>query len=267
MATRLKDLVVKEISLVDIPANPGARILLAKRAGDVSKQADGGPEGEMAMTDAAGEIQKKLDDATAALAKANSALEKSNSELAFLKMPEAHRAYMDEAGMNDAAKAVFIAKSEAGREAFIKANPVEMKLPASVVKALELARQDREALEKLREKDEIATFAKRAGELGCAAEFGEVLRKARSGNGEAFIKIEEQLKALNAQVKTGKLFAEFGSTAAHSGSAYDTLNAKAEELRKVQPSLTREQAFTKVYGDRANRDLVAEYKREMNRAS
>jgi hypothetical protein len=38
--------------------------------------------------------------------------------------------------------------------------------------------------------------------------------------------------------------------------AMGKLNAKADELRKVMPNLTREQAFAKVYGDPANRELA-----------
>jgi hypothetical protein len=48
------------------------------------------------------------------------------------------------------------------------------------------------------------------------------------------------------------------------GSAFDLLQAKANELRKRSPELTKEQAFSAVFADPANRELaVAE--REENR--
>lgn len=40
MATKLRDLIVKEVSLVDRPANPAARVLLFKRADDVAEKAE-----------------------------------------------------------------------------------------------------------------------------------------------------------------------------------------------------------------------------------
>jgi hypothetical protein len=45
----------------------------------------------------------------------------------------------------------------------------------------------------------------------------------------------------------------------------NTLMALAEELRKENPKLTKEQAFAKVYGDPRNRDLVDLHKAETSR--
>jgi hypothetical protein len=42
---------------------------------------------------------------------------------------------------------------------------------------------------------------------------------------------------------------------------YQALLQKAEELRQADPKLTKEQAFTKVYTDRGNADLVMMHKR------
>jgi hypothetical protein len=48
--------------------------------------------------------------------------------------------------------------------------------------------------------------------------------------------------------------------------AYRRLRDKAKELLKAQPALTKERAFARVYGDPANRDLVADYKAELKMA-
>ena len=45
------------------------------------------------------------------------------------------------------------------------------------------------------------------------------------------------------------------------------LNALAEELRKADPKLTKEQAFTKAYADPANRDLVQAERAEARAAA
>lgn len=49
--------------------------------------------------------------------------------------------------------------------------------------------------------------------------------------------------------------------------AYDRLLEKAAEIRKVEPALTKEQAFEKVYTDPDNRDLVDLYKRSTSGAA
>ena len=52
------------------------------------------------------------------------------------------------------------------------------------------------------------------------------------------------------------------------GPALGKLNAMADRLRAADPSLTAAQAFTKVYTDPNNRDLVRrEYQERMARAS
>lgn len=47
-----------------------------------------------------------------------------------------------------------------------------------------------------------------------------------------------------------------GRQAAGSGSAYDALMAKAEQLRQRDPTLTREQSFAKVFSDPENAELA-----------
>ncbi|MGH9675711.1 MAG: hypothetical protein ACRD36_01300 [Candidatus Acidiferrum sp.] len=271
MPARLKNLVINEVSMVDNGANPHAMIALFKRelnaepvdsVGDAEQ--DQIPE-EVAMTQTLHELTKALDDINMKCKAAELALKKAEGELALLKMPDAHRQYIEDAGMSESEKAAFIAKSDADRNAHITSNPAVQRLPANIVKALDDAKRDREILMTLQEKDAIETFAKRAVALGCPRAFGEVLRKASQGNPEAFAKIEETIAALNQQVKTGKLFDEFGTASPGAATAYDAIKAKADELRKAMPQLTPEQAFSKVYMDHANRDLVVQHKREAGR--
>lgn len=121
--------------------------------------------------------------------------------------------------------------------------------------AIDLAKRDEDAA--------VVAFGKRATDLGFEAPFGEVLRKAfKGGDPEAIKKIEEQIKALREQARVGKLFNESGSSTTVSGDGYAQLMAKAAELRKADPKLTIEQAFTKAYEDPANVATVDLYKRE-----
>ena len=60
-AMRLKNLLLKEVSLVDDPANPGARVVLAKRGGDVKLVEEAG---EYRVTDGVKVLAKAKDKAT-----------------------------------------------------------------------------------------------------------------------------------------------------------------------------------------------------------
>lgn len=107
---------------------------------------------------------------------------------------------------------------------------------------------------------ELVTFGKRALALGLPESHGEVLMKVYQGDPAAIKKHEEALKGLVEQVKTGKIFNEFGDKSQQGGaSAYDQLLAKAEELRKVETKLTSAQAFEKVFTDPANLALVEQH--------
>lgn len=112
-----------------------------------------------------------------------------------------------------------------------------------------------EEIKKAREAEEERSFQKRAEELGCAPEFGSTLRKAYNGDKDAQAELEKQIQGLNKQVDEGQLFANFGKSG-EAGTATAEFTAKVEEVKKADPKLTDPQAYTKVYTDRANRDLV-----------
>lgn len=112
-----------------------------------------------------------------------------------------------------------------------------------------------EEIAKNREADEVRSFAKRAEDAGCAGEFGETLRKAYKGDAAAQAELEKQIAGLNKQVDEGALFENFGKSG-EAGTATAEFTAKVEEVKKANPTLTDPQAYTKVYADRSNRDLV-----------
>lgn len=92
-------------------------------------------------------------------------------------------------------------------------------------------------------------------------EFGPVLKELASKAPEEYKKLEGVLKAANEVIEKGALFAEFGRSAQTGGnSALDKLNAKAEEIRKADPKLSRQQAFARAVDE--NPDLYLQYRRE-----
>lgn len=75
------------------------------------------------------------------------------------------------------------------------------------------------------------------------------------------------LKAANAQLQKSGAFAPEGAPGASSGSAYEEIVAKAQELRKEQKKLTEKQAIAKVMKDPEHRDLVKRHRQEQRGAA
>lgn len=161
------------------------------------------------------------------------------------------------------------AKAKADKEAKDKADGVEKKLttedlPEAVRKQLGELDEIKKQNAVFAEEREVVAFGKRAVAAGLAEAEGEILRKAYKGDPEAIKKLEEKITGLNAQVKKGDLYKEFGNNRGGSagGNAMAQLIAKRDELMKTDPKLTTEQAFAKIYADPANRELTTLEKRE-----
>ena len=284
---RLKNLRLDEVSLVDSGANQHAHVALFKRDGgtpnpatdetidkfieylrlipeeELNKALEAAVQQEITMDAEA--IKKAVADEVAKVTAAKDAehakeLAIAKRELAIAKMSQPHKDYMSEASLSGDALEKYVAGDDVSRDALIKANPVEARLPPSVKKALEDAARDREVLKGLQEQANIAAFAKKATELGLPAAHGETLRKAFVGaDADALKKVEELIKSMTAVKETAALFSEFGSKGQSAATPHDEIMAKVTELRKVDPKLTDAQAFTQVYIDPVNADLKKRY--------
>lgn len=148
-----------------------------------------------------------------------------------------------------------------------KEDPIEQKidLPEDVRKRIEEAEKRNTELEKRLneqiEKAEIAEFVKKAETFTNLPnmkpdEFGPVLRNLSKVEG--YDKLETVLVAANKALGESELFKAKGEDGGIENGALAKLQAKADELRKSDPKLTREQAFAKAVED--NPDLYAEYK-------
>lgn len=214
-------------------------------------------------------ITKQITDAVAAAMKGTTEqITKLTAENAFLKLSPASQEFCK--AFSDADKAAFIAKSDEDQAKDIEAakKRATVELPADVVKRLADADANTVILKNLQEKDEVATFEKRAVALGFTADKGSIIRKAYGGDATAQAELDklmgEMNKALVSARDTGKVFNEFGSLQGKIGKAYDAITAKADELRKTEAGkgLSEAQAFTKVYTDPANAALVEQHKTE-----
>ena len=114
----------------------------------------------------------------------------------------------------------------------------------------------------LHEEKETAKWVEKAAPLSAVAkEAGPVLRRIASFDPDLAEGVFKMLMQMDAVAKEAGLFKEHGTAGIPSGdTAYSRLNAKADELRKSEPKLTKQQAFAKAWD--MNPDLVAEYKKE-----
>lgn len=239
----------------------GNEVTKALAAGDVAtsdKETDMDPiKKALGLPDSAtdAEVTAAVTKALAAAKEAGTAVAKLSSDLAIAKaaMSEEEKSFHD--GLkDDDAKEKFRGMSRDERKARMAKRE---ELPDHIRKQLEEADDLKKRLKALEDKDELTVLSKRATDVGLPEVEGATIQKAYRGDKTAVDKILDVVKALTAQVKAAGLFKEIGDGRdGGSNSAYNELVAKAEELRKKDPNLTKEQAFSKVYSDPANADLA-----------
>jgi hypothetical protein len=206
------------------------------------------------------EIRKEFEDRHKEMAEK---LAKAEAGLIKANMTEAESEYYDKA--TDPGKAEFAGMTPDERKKTMK-RVIEDTIPPEIRKQLAEAEALKKQVSSLVEDRAVDAFAKRAIDLGVEGH-GETLRKAYGGNAEAIIKLESILKGLAEQVRTGKVFTEFGSNQSNAGvTAKDDMDAAAAAYRegqiKIGKNCSIEQAFTKVYTDPAYAELKKRYDTE-----
>lgn len=217
------------------------------------------------MTD---EEKKKLEDAEQEAADTKKQLAIAKAEVALLKMSDKHTSYCAARGddMGSDEKDKFTAMEPAERDAHMEKHPVkqdmEKAIQAEVAKrvandpsVVELRKQ----VESLTKREQITEVRKTWSEQGLTNPQMDVVQKAWEGATdkapiEAMVK---QLAAANAQAREAGIFKELGGTGNDNGATpHDELMAKAHELKKSNPALTIEQAYTKVFQDPVNSEIA-----------
>lgn len=203
-------------------------------------------------------VTKAVTDATK---DSNAKVAKLELDLAVERLPADHREFCK--AMSDEDKKKFAAKTKDERDGEV-ADAKKKAAGDPIVKGLQTEVESlTKRLAASDARDAVASFAKKAKDLGLPEAHGEIMRKAYAGDAESITKHEAVLKGLVEQVRTGKVFAEFGSKEADTGaSAFQKFEGLAAELRKVETTLTKEQAFDKVYNDPANIALREVHKSE-----
>lgn len=235
----LKDFVLTEISGVDRPAQPTAKMTIMKRESEAGSSGDINPDGEK-MSE---ELTKKVAELEKALGETKTELEKANKTMADMKAEEDKKKKMEEMQKNDETVEVagqVIAKSAVGEASF------------AVFKAqAEQIAKAEERIAKAEEAAEMAKLEKRASEEfkhvpGTASDVAKML-KALGGMEESVAKnFEAVLKSV--EEKNAVAFTTIGkSFGPAAGGAEEKLEKAAEEIRKSAPGMTKEQALVKAY--------------------
>lgn len=164
------------------------------------------------------------------------------------------------------AKKAFREASHERRAEIMKSS--EPALPAHIQKVLDDNEAMRKRLEALEGGTTLVTMAKLAKDSDLPETEAETLQKAYTGDRSAVDKLLGFVKQGFAAARAGGVFKEFGTI--HGGdiddSALAQLNKLAADLRKQDAKLTPDQAFSKVYTDPANTELVRKERLE-NRPS
>ncbi len=155
---------------------------------------------------------------------------------------------------------------EAQHKRFLLASKEEraemMKLYNEVPEYVRKVMDDNETLQKRIEQLEgssnLVALSKQATEAGLPATEGETIQKALKGDQEAINKLLGFVKAASEAAKAGGVFKEFGSSSGTGvvNTAYDELAVLAKDLVKRDPKLSFPVAFSKVYEDPANVEIV-----------
>lgn len=268
----LRNLKIHEVSSVDKGAGRGVKVMLMKRDEDPVLDVRGiiktktKQERDMTPEQIAELVKSAVTTATASF---TVELAKRDAEILLMKMSPDEQAHCK--GMDDAGKKAFMAMKPEDRAAKMKkADDPAAILDAKIAKAVQPIVTENAELKKqlqiFQTEREQNDFAKRAVAAGLRAEDGELMRKAYAGDATSQAALDKRIgeivKGANEIAKTAGLFSEFGSN--HQGSG-DTPVAKlwalADELRKSEKGLTREQAFAKVSQDPANSALWQEMRK------
>lgn len=299
---RLTDLVVQEISLVDRPANPEARVSIWKRDPEAfvnpiksavealrkAFRAESHREVDEALETFEAALHTDVDksdgddfnledtmDPTALAAMINKAvgdaLAPVVADVSVLKMDPDMRGFMEKLsdedkksfmGMSMDERKKYMAskmkKSDDGPTDFTKAldDAVQKALAPIQAENLRLAK----ALTDQQTAQRVGKLAEELREAGVAK--ADELAAHLDGLPEAAHKaLKETLVATAKAAEAAGLFAEVGNTGEGAATdPYAQLMAKADELRKSEPGLTKEQAFDEAYSNPANAQLVRLYK-------
>jgi len=262
MPTKLVDIAINEVSLVDKAANR-KRFLIVKRA------AEGG---ETTMNEAMLDEVREILKSGKKISTAN--MDKLKNVHASLSQFIGDNG-IDDDGDDDAAEPAGSAGGKQKGGSQMEAKEIQKMLDDQKIAIEKAANEQLAALQKKlddaegiakAERDSRLTseYIAKAVVLDClvikAEEFGPVLKGVFEKAPEEFAKVMAVLTAANEAIKKGGIFKVVGGDGSATNGAQGQIDAKAAELRKSDSSLSKEQAVRKVLKE--NPELYAQHKAE-----
>lgn len=255
--TIVKSLEVVEVSLVDVPANPGATVALFKRR-DPSDQ----PE-DSQMTKTVDELAKGLTDAEKQIETLTKAAETNTAEL-----KKRDDKITELTAELEKAKAG-AGKPAEGEDIFKGMTPAAVEL----FKKMQADRAaDAETLAKMRDKDETTEAIEKAKTeypsvpTTTPAELGPIMKRVASNKttAEDVAKLTQILKASSTLVEKALEGGESGAVVMKTGtdSVIAKVDIEAKELMKANSKLTIDDARHEVF--KRSPELAQAYRDEMN---
>ena len=143
-------------------------------------------------------------------------------------------------------------------------------LPESVRKHLDdlssrLEKREKD-IEKMQEESLTITMVSKAAEVahvGPVASISDLLKKVKKQCPDVFDSLFEVLKTANARISKGDLTREQGSDSDDGSDAVARIEAAADEYRKANPNISKEQAFSHIF--KTSGDLRAAYMAEQQK--
>lgn len=285
MPHQLTRLVIKEVSIVDDPANPHAQVSIVKARGAFETCPECKTKDKCAELKKCGAQMRKtnLNDGDPPMTPEQIAELQKQVETLTANVKALEKRATDAEGKAAAQDKLIKAKDEAMAELEKKLNPpseedVMKSLPEGVRHMIEKQRKELDAQKKLNdenaqalakmaeEREEREWIGKAAGMKlahGKADDLGPVLMRVAKGKSteEDAAALQTLLKALSAQASSDKnvrsLFGKSGSDRDGDVQPMTRIDSKAAEYQKADPKLSKEQAISKAL--EANPDLYDEY--------
>lgn len=250
---RLRDMDLDEISLVESGDDPRGKVVIAKAA---PKGTNEDKTGATLIGKRTREAQMPKDDQQETINKDDL----PDEVVAYIDMLEdAVETLLDDDGddaddvqknegdddNDDEQDDALLKADPAIIEAISKADARAAAAEARAEEAEKIAKAERQR----REKDEAISKAESLVMISDSKEdLAELLLALRDKAPDEAEKVEKLFRAANEQIAKGNLFTEIGRPGVQS-TISKSVEARIEELRKDDPSLTREQAEVKVYAE------------------
>lgn len=229
MVKKLTKLRIDEVSSVDRGAGEGCRILLFKRDDESPNDDD----------DSQSTVADKLDGMVDAMLLAAPTLDRQEAAHYLIHTAHGRRLYEH------------------------LSKQMEASMPQDFIQKImddNLAISKR--LAELEAGGELVALVKQATDAGLPESEGITIQKALNGDKEAVKKLVGYIKLATEAATAGGVFKEFGSGSSEEPRAYEELAVLAKNLQKSDPRLSFSVAFSKVYEDPTNYEIVRRERRE-----